>query len=72
MHSDKINLQNDIEIIIKSADKGSGVGVWDKEDYLKEAASQLSDDNIYEKTVRKLPCRSKIQYLKVWTPNFKF
>ena len=43
------SLQNDTEIIIKSADKGSGVVVWDKEDYLKEAASQLSDDNVYEK-----------------------
>ena len=49
MHSDNISLQNDTDIIIKSADKGSGVVVWDKEDYLKEAASQLSDDNVYEK-----------------------
>ena len=52
-----LSLNSINEIIIKSADKGSKVGVWDKEDYLKEAASQLSDDNIYEKTVRKLPCR---------------
>ena len=43
------SLQNDKEIIIKSADKGSGVVVWDKEDYLKEAASQLSDKDVYEK-----------------------
>ena len=41
-------LRNDSEIIIKSADKGSGVVVWDKEDYLKEADSQLSDASIYE------------------------
>ena len=43
------SLQNDKTIIIKSADKGSGVVVWDREDYLKEANSQLSDQNIYEK-----------------------
>ena len=42
-------LQNDSNIIIKSADKGSGVVVWDREDYLKEADSQLSDSNTYEK-----------------------
>ena len=43
------SLQNDTEIIIKSADKGSAVVVWGREDYLKEADSQLSDTNIYEK-----------------------
>ena len=43
------NLQNDKSIIIKSADKGSGVVVWDKDDYLKEAEQQLSDSNTYEK-----------------------
>ena len=42
-------LRNDSEIIIKSADKGSGVVVWDREDYLKEADSQLSDHSVYEK-----------------------
>ena len=43
------SLQNDPNIIIKSADKGSGVVVWDREDYLREADLQLSDTNIYEK-----------------------
>ena len=42
-------LQNDTSIIIKSADKGSGVVVWDREDYLKEAESQLSDESVYQK-----------------------
>lgn len=42
------NLQNDTSIIIKEADKGSAVVVWDREDYLKEAEKQLSDEKVYE------------------------
>ena len=45
------NLKNDKSIIIKSADKGSSVVVWDREDYLKEAEDQLSDDSVYEEVV---------------------
>ena len=41
-------MKNDKSIIIKSADKGSAVVVWDREDYLKEANSQLSDADVYE------------------------
>ena len=42
------DLQNDKSIVIKAADKGSAVVVWDLDDYLKEAASQLSDEQVYE------------------------
>ena len=35
-------------IIIKGADKGSVVVVWDREDYLKEAYRQLDDKEVYE------------------------
>ena len=35
-------------IIIKESDKGSGVVVWDREDYLKEAEKQLGDKETYE------------------------
>ena len=42
------NLQNDHSIVIKEADKGSAVVVWDREDYLREAEGQLSDQNVYE------------------------
>ena len=45
------NLKNDKSIIIKSADKGSSVVVWDREDYFKEAEDQLSDDSVYEEVV---------------------
>ena len=41
------NLRNDDTIIIKQADKGSGVVVWDKEDYLKEAENHLSNTEAY-------------------------
>ena len=35
-------------IIIKGADKRSAVFVWDRDDYLKEAAKQLEDKHAYE------------------------
>ena len=42
------DLKNDKNIIIKSADKGSAVVVWDSEDYIKEAEKQLGDKDVYE------------------------
>ena len=42
------SLQNDGSVIIKPADKGSAVVVWDRQDYLKEAERQLSDSSIYK------------------------
>ena len=42
------SLKNDSTIVIKGANKGSGVVVWDREDYLKEAHKQLSDEEVYE------------------------
>ena len=42
------NLRDDPTIIIKGADKGSAVVVWDREDYLKEASKQLEDKDVYE------------------------
>ena len=42
------SLKNDNTIVIKGADKSSGVVVWDREDYLKEAHKQLSDEEVYE------------------------
>ena len=46
MHS----LRNDTSIVIKEADKGSAVVVWDREDYVKEAMSQLNNTEVYEET----------------------
>ena len=42
------NLKNDQPIVIKEADKGSAVDVWDKKDYLMEAEKQLSCKETYE------------------------
>ena len=41
-------LQNDKSVIIKPADKASAVVVWERNDYLKEAERQLSDEKTYE------------------------
>ena len=41
-------MRDDSSIIIKGADKGSVVVVWDSEDYLKEAYKQLEDREVYE------------------------
>ena len=35
------NLKNDKTIVIKGADKGSAVVLWDREDYIREAENQL-------------------------------
>ena len=41
------NLKKDKSIIIKGADKGAAVIVWDHEDYLKEANKKLKDKEVY-------------------------
>ena len=33
---------------LKIADKSSGVDVWDRDDYIKEAEKQLGDKDIHE------------------------
>ena len=43
-------LAEDRNIIIKPAEKGSCVVLWDREDYLTEAGKQLQDVDIYEDT----------------------
>ena len=40
-------LADDRTIVIKKADKGSCVVVWDRNDYIKEAEKQLNDTNVY-------------------------
>ena len=42
------DLKNDKNIVIKDADKGSSVVVWDKEDYIKEAEKLVGDCDVYE------------------------
>ena len=38
--------RDDPSIIIKEADKGSAVVIWDREDYLREGNSRLSDKDV--------------------------
>ena len=42
------SLRDDTSIIIKEADKGSGVVVWDREDYLAETKKQLDGKQVYQ------------------------
>ena len=42
------SLENDRNVIIKPADKGSSIVVWDRLDYFAEAEKQLSDSNTYK------------------------
>ena len=44
------NLQRDRNVIIRPADKGSSVVIWDRNDYLKEDEKQLSDRSTYLET----------------------
>ena len=43
------SLRSDRTIVVKEADQGSGVVVWDREDYITEAESQLSDSEVYSR-----------------------
>ena len=40
------SLRDDTSIIIKEADKGSGIVVWDRKEYLAEARTQLKDKDV--------------------------
>ena len=39
---------DDRNLVIKKADKGSCMVVWDRNDYLMEAEKQSSDKNVYK------------------------
>ena len=40
---------DDRSIVIKKADKGSCIVVWDRNDHLREGEKQLKDQNVYRK-----------------------
>ena len=42
------SLKDDTSIITKDANKGSGIGVWEREDYLAEARTQLKNKDGYQ------------------------
>ena len=45
------SLADDRNIVIKRADKGSCVVIWDRNDYIKEAEIQLSNKNVYKSAI---------------------
>ena len=49
------SLKDDPSIIIKGADKGSVVVVWDIEDYLKEAYRQFDDKCMNKPQTTRVP-----------------
>ena len=55
------SLKNDNTIVIRGADKGSGVAVRDRKEYLKEAHKQLSDKDVYEE-VKMIPLPLKAPF----------
>ena len=46
------DLMYDKNIVIKHADKGSAIVIWDKQDYLKECQLQLGNKSVYEEVKR--------------------
>ena len=50
------SLVDDRSIVIKKADKGSAVVVWETDCYVKEAQKQLGYENIY----KKVNCKEKL------------
>ena len=66
------NLKNNIDIIIKPADKGGAVVILNREDYLKEAFRQLSDPDTYKKLPNDPTNKTNAeitQLLKHWEKN---
>ena len=47
------SLADDRSIVIKKADKGSCIFVWDRNDYVRETEKQLEDQNVYRKVAFK-------------------
>ena len=45
------SLQIDKSVVIKPADKETTLVVWDRNDHLKEAERQLSDEKTYNKVI---------------------
>ena len=46
------DLKSDKSIVIESADEGSVIVVWDREDHIKEAEKQLGDEEVYEEVFK--------------------
>ena len=52
--------------MIKRADKGSCVVIWDRNDYVKEAEIQLSNQNVYKNVNTYRTYRKKQSFFKIF------
>ena len=59
------SLVNDRSVVIKKADKGSFVVVWDREGYIVEAERQLGDVTVYKDVNLKKKCCKIMQKLPI-------
>ena len=50
------SLRDDTSVIIKEADKGYRIVVWDREDYLAEARTQLKDKDVFQGLKGNIAC----------------
>ena len=64
------DLKNDKSIVIKEADKGSAVVVWDTDDYCIEADAQLSDSDVYQE-ITEDPLPELKNKIKICLDNIK-
>ena len=53
----------DKNIVIKPADKGSAIVIWDKQDYFKECGLQLGNKSVY-KEVKRDPLQDVTQKIR--------
>ena len=58
------SLVDDRIVVIKNADKGSCVVLWDRNDYLQEAERQLSDTKVYRDVSNRDVDNSSVTYRK--------
>ncbi|XP_063810519.1 toll-like receptor 7 [Pseudophryne corroboree] len=59
------SLQEDQGIVIKPCDKGGGIAILNKSDYVKEIYRQLSDSNTYQKLKTDPSARIKTSFQKL-------
>ena len=60
------SLKNDNTIVIKDAERGSRNVVRDREDYLKEAHTQLSDEEVYQEVTNYHSTLRRIIFLPLY------
>ena len=60
-----VALKQRTDIVIKPADKGRAVVVWDRDLYIQEAERQLSDTNYYQRVDHDLTMEHQAEVISV-------